>query len=238
MPLRFEKLENRVALSHGMTDHIHARLTITIEDDPIMIPANIGLGSGHYNPHTHAVSREPNAGHSVDDASDSGGIIHIGEGGPAGLSDDTRYVTLEDFFDVWREAEGTVITNVDATFASDEIMGHIVDRHHELTMLVNGEENAKFEKYVPHDQDDILIEYRRTSWAWQNYENALDTTGDGVVAPQDVLSIVIHINRNGAGPTDPSVEPTGYYDVSGDDVVAPNDVLQVIQHLNRTSNTK
>ena len=55
-------------------------------------------------------------------------------------------------------------------------------------------------------------------------------------APVDVLAVITHINRNGAGATDPSVEPGGYYDVNGDGFVAAIDALRVIQHLNRVAN--
>lgn len=232
MKPRFESLENKVLLSHGVTDHVHARLTIEIEGHEEHIPANIGLGTGHYNPHTHAVTHDSSAGHTADEETDSGGIIHIGEGGPAGLSGQVRYVTLEDFFDVWREAEGTVVNNVDALFSKDEIMGHVVDRHHELTMYVNGVENDEFEKYIPHDLDDISIVYERLSWAWQNYDQPLDVSDDGIVTPRDALHIINDINDHGARQTTPEEKPEAYYDVNGDDFVTAVDVLMIIQHLN------
>ncbi len=233
MQLNFERLETRVALSHGIVDHIHSRLTIMIDDDAVQIPANIGLGQRHYNPHTHSITRDPDAGHTADESIDSGGIIHIGEGGPAGLSDEFRYVTLEDFFDVWREGEGTVETNTDALFASDQILGKQVDRHHSLTMYVNGVEKTEFEKYIPHDQDDLLVVYARESWAWQNYDEPLDTTGDGLVTPRDALTVINHINTQGAGPIDAASEPDWYFDVSGDEFVSAVDALRIIRHLNQ-----
>lgn len=95
-----KQLESRIALSHAVPDHIHTRLTIEISGSNIEIPASIGLGDGHFNPHTH----------ESDDGS-SNGILHIGEGGAAGLSSDVRYVTLDDFFDVWREAGGIAGNN-------------------------------------------------------------------------------------------------------------------------------
>src|SRR6185503_18343068 len=72
--LRMEMLEPRLALTISSpppapTDHIHPVLSINIEGHQVVIPANIGLGSQEFNPHTH----------------DFSGTLHIGEGMPAGL---------------------------------------------------------------------------------------------------------------------------------------------------------
>lgn len=88
----------------------------------MLIPANIGLGRGHYNSHTHAVAHYPAGGHEAGDVADSGGVIHIGEGGPARLSNQIRYVTIEDFFDVWRMGIGTVEQTSTPSFLGIGIM--------------------------------------------------------------------------------------------------------------------
>ena len=225
MTPRFEQLEIRTALSHGVADHIHATLNITIEETPELIPANIGLVNGHFNPHTH----------SDDGTIDSKGILHIGEGGPAGLSGTVRHVALKDFFDVWREVGGATGKNTDAVFSKNEIMGQFVDRHHELTMYVNGTENNEMEAYIPHDDDEIAIVYSRISWAWQNYDEPMDVSDDGQVSPRDALHIINEINKNGAHPIDASTKPDAYYDVSGDDFVSSIDALRIIRHLNLLS---
>ncbi len=222
MKLRFEQLESRIALSHAVADHIHARLTIEINGSNLEIPANIGLGDGHFNPHTHA-----------SDDGNSNGILHIGEGGAAGLSNDVRYVTLDDFFDVWREAGGAAGNNPDAFFSQTEIMGHTVDDDHELTMTVNGEINNQFENYVPHDDDDITIKYARLSSVWHNYDQPLDVSGDGHIVPRDALLVINKLIANGSHEVDSTEEPSAYYDTNNDGYVSPLDALLVINYLNR-----
>lgn len=220
MKLHFEPLEKRIALSHGVVDHIHAQLTITLEGEDVQIPANIGLGDGHFNPHTHA-----------SDDGQSHGELHIGEGGPAGLSGVIRYVKLDDFFDVWREQGGAAGNNVDAVFSQNEIMGRTVDQHHELTMTVNGSTNTEFEDYVPHDGDEIRINYSRTSWAWQNYDEPLDVSGDGVIVPRDALLVINQLISKGSYQTVPTEKPAAFYDTNGDGNVSPIDALRVINRL-------
>ncbi len=72
---------------------------------------------------------------------------------------------------------------------------------------------------------------------WQNPQEPFDTTADGIISPIDVLAVIDHLNRFGAGPlqTDlvQAIFPPFYLDVSGDDSVSPIDVLWVIEHLNQ-----
>ena len=218
-----EKLEIKSAPSHAIADHIHAELTIEINNEEVFIPANIGLGDGHYNPHTH----------SEDDTFDSQGVLHIGEGGPAGLSGEFRYVTLEDFFDVWREVgSGTHGRNVDAFFSETSIMGHDVDEHHELNFFVNGSPSTKFQDYIPHDGDEIQISFRRLEWSWQNESMPNDVSGDGQVAPRDALLVINELGAKGAYAIDHATEPEFYFDVSGDGAVSAIDAIRVINELN------
>ena len=110
--LTIQELEPRLALSHAPADHIHATLGIELQGESISVPAGIGLSeSGHFNPHTH----------------DEAGELHIGEGGPAGLGTQLRYVTLGDFFDVWRERGGSAGSNRDSYFSPAQIMNYSVD---------------------------------------------------------------------------------------------------------------
>jgi hypothetical protein len=73
---------------------------------------------------------------------------------------------------------------------------------------------------------------------WQNPENRLDVSGDGVVSPRDVLIIFNYLNTNGAEPLPlPTDEfgPPPFFDVSGDNRIAPNDAIPVINFLNGQS---
>ena len=218
-----EILEIRAALSHAIADHIHAELTIKINNEEVFIPTNIGLVNGHYNPHTH----------SDDGTLDSKGVLHIGEGGPAGLSGHLRYVKLEDFFDVWREVgSATNGRNVDAFFSETSIMGYDVDKQHQLEFYVNGSPSTEFQNYIPHDGDEILISYGRIEWSWQNESMPNDVSGDGQVAPRDALLVINELSTKGAYEVDQSSKPEFYFDVSGDGAVSGIDALRVINDLN------
>ena len=119
-----------------------------LEGQTVVIPTDIGLSvpghsSGHFNPHTH----------------DTNGVLHIGEGGPAGLTSEVRLVRLGDFFDVWREKGGLAGNNANSRFNSTHIMDRTADATHVVRMFVNSQLNTQFEQYTPHDEDEILIRY-------------------------------------------------------------------------------
>jgi cyclophilin family peptidyl-prolyl cis-trans isomerase len=146
---RFETLEERLPLTHSATDHVHAELKIFVEGQEVVIPPNIGLtATTHFNPHTH----------------DFSGTLHMGEGGPAGLGTETRLVTLDDFFDVWRTTNvGLPTNNPNANFDSTHLMDRTADETHTIRMYVNGQLNTEFEAYTPHDGDQVVISYEPTS---------------------------------------------------------------------------
>jgi hypothetical protein len=72
---------------------------------------------------------------------------------------------------------------------------------------------------------------------WRNTANRFDVSGDGRVAPLDVLRIINELNlpqfRDAQGAL-PVERPTdaSYYDVNGDGLVTSNDALQLINFLN------
>src|SRR5262245_11438609 len=146
---RFETLEERLPLTHSPTDHVHAQLKIFVEGQEVVIPPNIGLtAEQHFNPHTH----------------DFTGTLHMGEGGPAGLGTETRLVTLDDFFDVWRTTNvGLPANNPNANFDSTHIMDRTANATNTVRMYVNGQLNNQFEAYTPHDGDKVVISYEPIS---------------------------------------------------------------------------
>ena len=148
-PFSFEMLEQRLALTHSPTDHVHAELKIFLEGQEVVIPPNVGVTStGHFNPHTH----------------DFNGILHMGEGGPAGLGNETRLITLDDFFDVWRTTNvGQPSNNTNANFDATHLMDRTANATHTVRMYVNGQLNTEFENYTPHDGDEIVLSYEPTS---------------------------------------------------------------------------
>ena len=62
-----------------------------------------------------------------------------------------------------------------------------------------------------------------------NPVNALDTTGDGVVSPRDVLVVIDALNHGGEVNLDAGLL---FLDVTGDEILSPRDVLVVINYLN------
>lgn len=147
-----EALEGRVLLSHGPTDHIHPKLSIVIEGQPVTVPANIGITSDrHYSPHTH----------------DANGELHVGEAPISGIDPPTaqpRLTTLKDFFDVWRTTgAGTPANNPNAVFSQDQIMDRRAGPTGVIRMTVNGQPNTQFENYSPHDQDQVIITFERVA---------------------------------------------------------------------------
>ena len=73
---------------------------------------------------------------------------------------------------------------------------------------------------------------------WQNPENHLDVSNDGVVSPMDALIVINRLNRElGAAPlTDADSRSTNnsiiYMDTNGDRFVSPVDVLNIVNYLN------
>lgn len=219
--LAIDQLEPRLALSHSPTDHIHAVLQIELEGEDLSIPANVGLSAtGHFNPHTH----------------DDTGELHIGEGGPAGLGNTIRFLTLEDFFDVWREQAGLAGNRPDAAFSSTQIMDRRADAQSEVVLLVNGVKNDEYEKYVPHDGDQIEIQFNRTSW--HNAQLPTDVNGRDGTTPIDALLAISELNNREF--SDPRTGrlgsvPKKFYDVDNDQHLGPIDPLRIIGALPNTS---
>ncbi|MFO0868679.1 MAG: tandem-95 repeat protein [Pirellulales bacterium] len=147
--LRLESLEQRLAMTvnHEIADHIHPFLKIIVDGQEVSIPANVGITSTqHYSPHTH----------------DATGKLHVGEGLNAGIDQTFRYVTLKDFFDVWRTTNVGVsggVNNPNARFDSTHLMDKVADATHGVFMTVNGVANTEFENYIPEDNDQIVLTY-------------------------------------------------------------------------------
>jgi cyclophilin family peptidyl-prolyl cis-trans isomerase len=132
------------AVDHEITDHIHPFLTIIVDGQQVEIPSDIGLKTGEsFSPHTH----------------DKTGKLHIGEGLNAGINKEVRYVTLKDFFDVWRTVGVNGATNPDANFSSTQLMGRTADANNKVFMTVNGVANTEFESFIPEDNDQIVLSY-------------------------------------------------------------------------------
>jgi hypothetical protein len=114
----------------GNVVHIHPHLTIMINGQQQVIPANTGItldSTGRpiaFLPiHTH----------------DTTGTIHV-------ESPIQRDFHLKDFFDVWGQ-----------TFTNQQIMGFLADATQPITMTVNGQPNTDFGSLLLRNGDDIVI---------------------------------------------------------------------------------
>jgi hypothetical protein len=66
---------------------------------------------------------------------------------------------------------------------------------------------------------------------WQNANNPFDVDNNGVVAPNDALTIINYLNAFGPGPV-PAGNPPPYYDVNSDNFISASDALMVINVIN------
>jgi len=71
---------------------------------------------------------------------------------------------------------------------------------------------------------------------WQNPTEALDVSGNNVIAPEDAMAIINTLNDQGSRDLGTLVgQPSFWYDVNGDGFVTPGDVLRIVNRLNNSS---
>jgi cyclophilin family peptidyl-prolyl cis-trans isomerase len=153
---RFETLESRLMLhgDNGPHDvdpiydsaqffHIHADLAIYIDSDLVALPDDIGIGDPNFTSFVHTHSGDPNR-------------LHLE---PAG-GQPSDFVTLGDFFDVWRNNAGTVGNNPDSILTDMQLLDRIVDNDNALQAYVNGTRlDDHFADYQIHDGDNIVLTF-------------------------------------------------------------------------------
>ena len=121
--------------------HWHPRLTIMIKGQEQLIPTNIGISIGNnIDNQISGMRMSPTHTHESD------GTLHLENNRPW-LKPET--LTLGYFFEVWGK-----------NFNSSCIFEYCSDEDGMLTMTVNRQPNNEFDKYIMHDKDEILIEYR------------------------------------------------------------------------------
>lgn len=121
--------------------HWHPKLKIIIKGQEQFIPPNIGISIGNnMDNQISGMRMSPTHTHESD------GTIHL-ENNKPWLKPET--LTLDYFFKVWGK-----------NFNRSCIFEYCNGRSSTLTMTVNGQLNYEFEKYVMHDKDEIIIEYK------------------------------------------------------------------------------
>jgi cyclophilin family peptidyl-prolyl cis-trans isomerase len=159
--LRLESLEPRLALHAGQdpgpdyslaTGHVHSTLSIFIDGDNQVIPANVGaLGSNH----------TPGAQMAIVHTHDTSGTLHIEPF--LATTPPTEYPTLGDFFEIWRTNALGVPNNSTATLSATNLMGRQADSTHEVRMYVDGRRNFEFENHLLDEGESIVLVYAEKS---------------------------------------------------------------------------
>lgn len=121
--------------------HWHPNLKIVINGEEQPIPTGIGISIGKSMDYEISGMRmSPTHTHESD------GTIHLENNRPW---QKPETLTLGYFFKVW-----------DKNFNSNCIFDYCNNENGTLVMTVNGKMNYEFDKYVMHDKDEIVIEYK------------------------------------------------------------------------------
>lgn len=121
--------------------HWHPHLKIIIKGEEQFIPPNIGISIGNnIDNQISGMRMSPTHTHESD------GTIHLENNRPW---EKPETLTLGYFFKVWGK-------NFNSSCISDYCNGE----NGSLTINVNGQLNYEFEKYIMHDKDEIIIEYK------------------------------------------------------------------------------
>ena len=123
--------------------HWHPNLKIVINGEGQPIPTGIGINIGkNMDYEISGMRMSPTHTHESD------GTIHLENNRPW---QKPETLTLGYFFSVW-----------DKKFSSSCIFEYCNNENGTLTMAVNGKMNYEFDKYVMHDKDEIVIEYKQS----------------------------------------------------------------------------
>jgi hypothetical protein len=136
---------------HGipLAMHIHPRLTIIINGQQQTIPAYIGLTypGGSSDPNSTFTAATPIHTH------DASGYLHV---------ESTQVYTfrLSDVFDIWSHyagGQGHPVSDASIVFTSQDLLGHLVDATHQITMTVNGQPSTLFGNLALNDPNGTLF---------------------------------------------------------------------------------
>ena len=121
--------------------HWHPNLKIIIKGEEQVIPTGIGINIGNnMDNQISGMRMSPTHTHESD------GTIHLENNRPW---QKPETLALGYFFKVWGR-----------NFNSSCIFEYCSSESGKLTMSVNGQLNSEFDKYMMHDNDEIVIEYK------------------------------------------------------------------------------
>lgn len=133
------------AHSGGIVLHWHPRLAVTIDDQTVTIPANIGIDPDLWMDHTldrYGMQAMPSMGMmgmATLHTHDTSGEIHL-------ESSVVRDYTLGDFFRIWGQ-----------TFDGQQVLGHSAVPGHQVRMAIDGTEQAPSYSLVLRDGMQIQV---------------------------------------------------------------------------------
>lgn len=121
--------------------HWHPKLKIIIKGEEQLIPVGIGINAGNnIDNQISGMRMSPAHTHESD------GTIHLENNKPW---QKPETLTLGYFFKVWGR-----------DFNSSCIFEYCNGENGKVMMTVNGQSNYEFDKYMMHDKDEIVIEYK------------------------------------------------------------------------------
>jgi len=121
--------------------HWHPKLKIIVNGEEQIIPVGIGINIGKsMDFEISGMRMSPTHTHESD------GTIHLENNRPW---QKPETLTLGYFFKVWGK-----------NFNSSCIFEYCNNKNVKLTITVNGQPNYEFDKYIMHDKDEIIIEYK------------------------------------------------------------------------------
>ena len=138
------RINSKVQYNNGVPQqpiHWHPKLKIIINGEEQFIPSGIGINIGNnLDNQISGMRMSPTHTHTGD------GVIHMENDRPW---QKPETLTLGYFFKVWGK-----------NFNSSCIFEYCNGENEKLTMTANGKENFEFDKYMMHDKDEIIIEYK------------------------------------------------------------------------------
>jgi len=128
--------ESSVLAGEGEGSAGTACLTIYVNGDQVVIPANVGIQADGT---TAAAS-----------TTDTSGTLQLTSPGVQ---------TLGGFFDIWRTNAGLAGNDSSAVLSSTQLLSYVADGSSDIQMFVNGQVSTAFDSYVLQDGDEIVLAY-------------------------------------------------------------------------------
>lgn len=121
--------------------HTHPTLRIYNDQTPVDVPKLIGISSQLWHDHSLDKYGESSLAALHTHSEDNPGLIHV-------ESTVTRNYTLGEFFSIWGQPLGP-----------SQVMGYVIDSHHTLTLLSDGQRTAEWGALILRDGQTIEIHY-------------------------------------------------------------------------------